>query len=154
MLITTLLPVIGGGGYFLVILILFLCQAGLSWLLGFEFTSWFSYNTIFIFVGAACLFMAFKNMDIHSSTINSLAKPCLAVYLIHKHPLIWDRFCSWVDVKSYHGFSFLFLFFLLPFVVYLFCVAVENCRSSLMSPIDNCITNIMSRWIRKGNAFL
>ena len=61
------------GGYFSVVIALFLFQSGLSWILGFEFTSWFSYNTVFIFIGAVCFFMAFKNIEIHSSFINKLA---------------------------------------------------------------------------------
>lgn len=125
------------GGYFLVVVILFLCQAGLSFLLGFEFTSWFSYNTIFIFIGAIFLFMAFKNMKIHSSVINNLAKPCLAVYLIHKHPLIWGSFCKLIDIDSYHGVSFIVLFLTLPIVIYLACAAVEICRLLFMQPIEN-----------------
>ena len=48
------------GGYFLVVVMLFLCQAGLSSVLGFEFTSWFSYNTVFIYIGAIFFFMAFS----------------------------------------------------------------------------------------------
>lgn len=125
------------GGYFLVVVILFLCQAGLSFLLGFEFTSWFSYNTVFIFIGAVCFFMAFKNIKIQSSFINKLAKPCLAVYLIHKHPLIWGNFCSLIDVNSYHGLNFIFLFFTLPIAIYLFCVVIEYCRLWLMQPVEN-----------------
>jgi surface polysaccharide O-acyltransferase-like enzyme len=125
------------GGYFLVVVMLFLCQAGLSFLLGFEFTSWFSYNTVFIFIEAIFLFIAFKNMKIQSSVINYLAKQCLAVYLIHKHPLIWGGFCKLIDIDSYHGVSFIAIFLTLPIVIYLACAAVEICRLWFMQPVEN-----------------
>lgn len=123
-------------GYFLTVLLLFACQYGLSWILGFEFTSWISYNTIFVFVGAICLFMAFKNMTFTSRIVNYWAKPCLAVYLIHLHPCIWSGFCSAIGVSDYHGKEFLLMIFVLPILIYVACASLEIVREKVMIRIE------------------
>ena len=46
-------------GYLVSAATLFVCQFLLSWVLGFKFSSWISYNTVFIFIGSLCLFMSF-----------------------------------------------------------------------------------------------
>ena len=125
------------GGYFITVILLFICQYSLSYFLGFEFTSWLSYNTIFVFVGAICLFMAFKNTSVSSGIINYWAKPCLAVYLIHNHPLIWSGFCSFIGVSDFHGMKFLMLVFILPISIYIVCTAFEKLRVFFMNGIEN-----------------
>lgn len=65
-------------------------QLLLSYLLGFEFTSFYSYNSIFMITGATMLFLAFARMNFSSSLINKLAALCLSVYLIHSHPLVFS----------------------------------------------------------------
>ena len=125
------------GGYILSSMALFLCQYGLSWFLGFEFTSWISYNTFFIFVGSICLFMGFKELSFHSSIVNYWAKPCLAVYLIHMAPFVLGKFCTAVGVQDYHGLSYLVLIFILPIVVYLACAVIEICRLFVLGSVEN-----------------
>ena len=125
------------GEYILSSIVLFLCQYGLSWLLGFEFTSWISYNTFFCFMGSVCLFMAFQNMSFQSSVVNYWAKPCLAVYLIHMAPFVLDKFCTVVGVQDYHGLSYLVLIFTLPVAIYLVCAAIEICRQFVLGSIEN-----------------
>ena len=70
--------------------LLSICQLGLSYLLGFEFTSFYSYNSVFMLIGALMLFLAFSRMIFSSAIINKLAAPCLSVYLIHQHPLVFN----------------------------------------------------------------
>ena len=125
------------GGYVRSSMALFLFQYGLSWLLGFEFTSWISYNTFFCFVGSVCLFMAFQSISFQSSIVNYWAKPCLAVYLIHMAPFVLEKFCIVVGVQDYHGLSYLVLIFILPVVLYLVCAIIEICRLFLFESVEN-----------------
>lgn len=133
------------GGYFISAMVLFFCQYCLSWLLGFEFTSWFSYNTIFCLLGSGCLFMAFMKLSFHSSIVNYWAKPCLAVYLIHMAPFIWTRFCVVVGVKEYHGLPYLLLIFTLPVFVYFLCAIIEICRVRIWEGVENRILSCLIR---------
>ena len=119
------------GGYFLASVLLFACQYSLSKMLGFEFTSWISYNTVFVLLGAVCLFMAFERMSFSSSVVNYLAKPCLAVYLIHLHPYVWGNFCEAIGVDDCHGWRYMALLILLPVAVYLSCSIIEIGRMRL-----------------------
>ena len=131
------------GGYLSAVVALFLCQFGLSWMLGFEFTSWISYNTLFCFVGSVCLFMAFKNMTIHSRVINFWAKPCLAVYLIHMSPFILGKFCEVVGIQNYHGMAWLLAIFTLPFVIYFVCAIIEIVRQYTIGWLENRIVSLL-----------
>ena len=133
------------GVYILSSMALFLCQYGLSWFLGFEFTSWISYNTFFCFVGSVCLFMAFQSISFQSSIVNYWAKPCLAVYLIHMAPFVLEKFCIVVGVQDYHGLSYLVLIFTLPFFVYLLCAIIEICRTRVLGGIENRIVSCFIR---------
>lgn len=125
------------GGYFFSAMGLFLCQYALSWLLGFEFTSWQSYNTVFIFIGSVCFFMAFKSINIHSQVINYCAKPCLAVYIIHLHPDVWDVVTYKIGLSTFHGVSYLIIVIMLPFAIYLACAVIEIGRSELIGPAES-----------------
>lgn len=136
------------GGYFLSAIILFICQYSLSWILGFEFTSWISYNTVFILAGSICLLLAFKNIHFSSSIVNYWAKPCLAVYLIHMNPYIWDHFCKSIGLSEINGLRYLLLIILLPVIIYIVCAMVEICRLRIMSPIENRILLFMEYFNR------
>ena len=132
-------------GYLLSAILLFICQFSLSWLLGFEFTSWFSYNTVFVFVGSVCLFMTFKKMSFSSRVVNYWAKPCLAVYLIHFNPFIWDGLCNTIGVSKVHGDWYYFLLFALPFIIYFVCAIIEIGRIKAFSKIEKKILSVFSQ---------
>ncbi len=123
-------------GYLTMAFLLFFSQVSISYFWGFEFTSWLSYNTIFVFWGAIFFFMSFSSMNFHSYFINRLAKPCLAVFLIHAHPLIWRFLCNWLGVPSYHGLSFIALFLISPIIIYAICSIIETGRVWLMQQIE------------------
>ena len=131
------------GGYIISSILLFLCQYSLSWFLGFEYTSWISYNTVLCLIGSICLFWAFKEMSFHSSLVNYLAKPCLAVYLIHMAPFVFNKFCIFLGVQDYHGFSFLFLVFILPILIYIICAIIEICRMLFLGGIERKIISLV-----------
>lgn len=131
------------GGYILSATALFICQYGLSLILGFEFSSYLSYNTIFVLIGAIFLFLAFERMTFSSNIINELAKPCLAVYLIHLHPCIWKPFCNWLRVYDYHDIYYVMLLVILPIIIYLACVMIEVIRLKLFGELESwCIVRM------------
>lgn len=129
-------------GYVISTIVLFICQYSISWILGFEFTSWLSYNTIFCLIGSVCLLLSFKNMSIHSSAVNYWAKPCLAVYLIHMAPEILSVFCcTYIGIQYYHGLSWILLLTTLPFLIYFVCAILEIYRSKVMHSIEDRIVS-------------
>ena len=132
-------------GYFIFTFLSFICQYSMSWMLGFEFTSWMSYNTIFCLIGSICIFMAFKEMTLHSPIINYWAKPCLAVYLIHMSPFILSRFCISIKVNDFHGLPYMLLILTLPFLIYIICAIIEICRSHLLGRFENKLFSLISK---------
>lgn len=130
-------------GYLLFALTLFISQYLLSYILHFEFTSWISYNTIFILGGSICLFMAFKNLSFSSPAINYWAKPCLAVYLIHLNPYIWGNFCKHIGLSNFHGIEYIIIILFLPLVIYLVCSLIEICRLKVLNRFENYIASIV-----------
>lgn len=116
-------------GYFCAMAICGVFLVIYSNLLGFTFDALMSYDTVFVFIGALCLFLYFKEMNICSNTINKLAVPCLAVYILHLHPLFFDYFVKNIlPVNDFQGLKYLLLLFCAPFVVYLVCAIIELCR--------------------------
>lgn len=123
-------------GYVCSIVALFVAQYGLSYLLGFQFTSWISYNTVFVFAGSIFLLLAFKNLHFFSSCVNYIAKPCLAVYLIHLHPCIWANFCELIGVPTFHGWKYLLLIVFLPVIIYIMCAIIEYVRVLILGKVE------------------
>lgn len=107
-----------------------LFQWGYSCLLGFPFTSFISYNTIFIFVGSLALFGFFSKLDIGSNRIiNWLSSFCLCSYVIHLHPLTFPLvFDDVLHVPEMEGWTYICAIFGLPVLVYAFCAVVETAR--------------------------
>lgn len=137
--------------YFLCCISLFICQYSLSWILGFEFTSWISYNTVFILIGSLCLFEAFRNIKMQSNIINYFAKPCLAVYLIHLNPFIWKSFCKTIGVSNYHGIQYVLLLLLLPIIIYVICSIIEHCRIKTTYKLEETIISFFTSNKQKIN---
>lgn len=82
-------------------------------------------------------------MNFQSNFVNILAKPCLAVYLIHLHPYVWSNFCNNINVQDYYGVSFILLILLLPMLVYLLCAGIEFLRLLIMQNFEEYITNLI-----------
>ena len=100
-----------------------------SKLLGFDFDALISYDTLFTITGAVCLFLYFQQLRFTSKTINTLAAPCLAVYVIHINPIIFrPLFVEVLNVKGYNGISYIACLILLPIVIYIACAVVETIR--------------------------
>lgn len=128
-------------GYFCCSTLCFLGQLSLSWGLGFEFTSWYSYNTIFIWGGSVCLFLYFSRLNVQSTLINDLAKSCLAVYLIHMGPGLWTRLCHELNLIEYSGGEYVFLLILSPVLIYLLCAIIDRIRIFLFKALENYVVS-------------
>lgn len=122
---------------------LFLCVFSISMIIGHGLFSLYAYNTIFIFIGSLCFFLTFKILHFESNIINYLAKPCLAVYLIHYNPNNWWYFCKSIGVSNYHGLPYIILLISLPIVIYLLCVVIERCRIILTNKVENIIIKLL-----------
>lgn len=107
-----------------------LFQVAYSKLLGFPFTSFISYNTVFIFVGSLALFAYFSKLQIGSNRIiNWLSSFCLCSYVIHLHPLTFPWvFGDLLHVPEMEGWTYVGAIFGLPFLVYAVCAVVETVR--------------------------
>lgn len=132
-------------GYVCSVGLLFLIHYCLSCVFCFEFSSWISYNTIFVFGGAVFLFLGFKNMHFFSLWVNALAKPCFAVYLIHLHPCIWYDFCELIDVASFHGCRYVLLILILPVAIYIGCVIIDAIRRILFGRIEESFVSLIEK---------
>lgn len=103
-----------------------------SKLLGFDFDALISYDTLFTFTGAVCLFLYFLQLRFTSKIINTLAAPCLAVYVIHINPIIFrPLFEDVLHVNSYYGINYIACLVLLPFVIYITCAVLESIRITI-----------------------
>lgn len=107
-----------------------LFQWGYSLLLGFPFTSFISYNTVFIFLGSLALFGFFSTLNIGSNrVINWLSSFCLCSYVIHLHPLTFPLvFGDMLHVPEMGGGTYIGAIFGLPIVVYAVCAIIESVR--------------------------
>lgn len=107
-----------------------LFQLGYSSLLGFPFTSFISYNTVFIFVGSLALFGFFSKLEIGPNRfINWLSSFCLCSYVIHLHPLTFPLvFGNVLHVPEMEGWTYVGAIFGLPVVVYAVCAVIETVR--------------------------
>lgn len=119
--------------YFAVYIVLMavcgLTQILFSRILGFEFTTFISYDTFFVFFGAVALFCAFSRLNFHNRYINLAATACFAVYIIHIHP--WTG--SWVfesilGLEDVSDGLFLLDLLIVPVLTYLCCLVMEQAR--------------------------
>lgn len=123
--------------YFVCSLTCGLFQIVYSLMLGFSFTSFYSYNTIFVFIAALALFVFFAKLQMGNyRIINYIASYSLCVYIIHIHPLVFRYlFNTLLHVDQYQGLSYVAAIFLLPFPIYAGCVVVEFIRKVITNRI-------------------
>ena len=113
-----------------------------SKLLGFEFTTLISYDTVFVFFGAIALFCTFSRMNFKNKLINLLAAVSFSVYIIHIHP--WTG--SWLfesvfGLKNLDDGWFTLSIFIVPVIVYLGCFILERLRMELFRLIGRKLTH-------------
>lgn len=110
-----------------------LFQIVYSHILGFEFTTFLSYDTLFVFAGAIALLCAFSRLMFKNKFVNTLASVCFAVYIIHMHP--W--FGSWtfekmIGLKSVSDRTFIAAIYIVPIITYLGCFVLEYARANIL----------------------
>lgn len=130
--------------YILISLALFTFQFAYSWALGFSFTSLLSYNTLFVFGGAVMLFLYIAKLRLaYNKFINDWAKYCLAVYIIHMHPLVWDKICGFIHLYEMDPAWFMPYVILISIILYFILAGVERIRVFLLGGIEDRINNII-----------
>ncbi|MBO7581889.1 MAG: acyltransferase family protein [Bacteroidaceae bacterium] len=130
--------------------LLFLSQYLLSRFLGFEYSSWLSYNTIFVFFAAIFLFMFFKNISIHIPIINVLAAPCLAVYLFHLTPYGWKYLVDILMIRNARNIVYVGMLLGYPFIIYIVGFCIEKIRLFMGTWLENRICTMVSMFIEKS----
>ena len=138
-------------GWLLCSLALAVVQSGLTVTLGFDFTSFYSYNTIFPWAAAVFLFLWFKNIALSNRVVNSLASSCVAVYMIHLHPWLWGPLCNRMGLPQWHGWQLLAAIVGLPLLIYLVCAVLEMVRAKVFGPIEDRLISFLGNdrmWFR------
>ena len=135
-------------GCFVSQLAVFVSNSVMSKILGFRFSSFNSYNTVFVLTGAVCLFLVFKNITVkQSSVINRISRKTLAVYMIHFLPHLREYiFKDLLDINRLSGTGLLLAFVLLPVPIYLVCFAIDTAADLILMPIDRLVKKIVSKY--------
>lgn len=127
-----------GLGYFLSCILLFGANHIMSILMGFYFNTYISYDTVFCLLGAVCLFLWFRELNIQSQFINRIAGYSFAAFIIHMSPfygdLIW-KIAIQISEKSFAGY--LFVMAIVPFLIYGLSMCLEFVRKKLFGKIEN-----------------
>lgn len=119
---------------------LILCDLAFSQVLGFQFTLT-NNNSIFMYVNAIFLFLAFREMKLKSQFINMLAVDCLAVYIIHMNPVGIAIINNVFNLEGTTGLMIAVKALCVPFVVYIICIGIEKLRKELLGGVENCIAD-------------
>lgn len=121
--------------------ILALLQPIVSLVLGYEFKSLFAYNSLFVFISALGLFLFFERLSFSSTIINRLANNCLAVYLIHQGPGMWEWATSFFHLGNFNGLKYITVLIVFPVILYLLSVVIDSVRIKLFSPFEEIVSN-------------
>lgn len=117
------------GGYTLCMFTCGITQLFFTKLLGFEFTSFISYDSIFPFIGAILLFMFFSKINLNNKFINYMASFCLAIYIIHLHPWTFNWFYQdFMGGNRITGWNYLLFIISMPLLTFLLCLVLEQFR--------------------------
>lgn len=81
-------------------------------------------------VACVCFLLGFLKIKLQSSVVNTLAKSCFAVYIIHFNPFVFPYFkmgVEWID-SNCNSVVFITAMFMYLIVVYLICSAIDSLR--------------------------
>lgn len=81
-------------------------------------------------VSSVCFLLGFLKIKLQSRVINTLAKSCFSVYIIHFNPFVFPYFrmgVEWVD-RSCSSLLFVITIFLYLIIVYIICSVVDSLR--------------------------
>ena len=90
----------------------------------------FRYNNPFLIVAAIALFFTFKQFTFQNKIINNLALCSLGIYMIHRHPLVWNRLAEIIKNLSQDNNSYIVLLylFILSCAIFIACLIIEKFR--------------------------
>lgn len=129
------------GLYMLCCLGIFATNTLLTNVLGFYFNSFFSYDTIFCFVGSVMLFLSFKDAKFASNKISDFSKCILTVYIIHMHPSISKFiFENLLSIKSLSNIRYCLAIVIYPLIIFLICFCCEKIRLMMFGRMLNKIS--------------
>lgn len=127
-----------GIGYFLSCILLFTGNHIMSVLMGFYFNTYICYDTIFCLMGAICLFLWFRELNLESKVVNQIAGYSFAAFIIHMSPfygdMIW-KVAEQISEKSYGAFWIVLI--TTPFLVYGVAMCMEFMRQKLFGKVEN-----------------
>lgn len=128
--------------YFINTILLFIFQLFYSYIIGFSFTALYAYNTIFMFLGAITLFLFFTKLNIgYNVFINKWAKYCLAVYVIHEHPIFKNLIYDFLQITHISPIWFIPYSLFVSIIMYFTFALVEQVRLYFFDKIENKMNN-------------
>lgn len=140
--------------YIVTCLFLAIIQPALSYVVGFEYHNLYSYNTFFVFVSALSLFLYFERLSFSSTIINRLAKNCLAVYLIHQGPQMWESISMVFGFGQLSSGYYILSLFIFPIVLYLVAVIIDSTRAILFKPLEEYVSNHLTVFLSQIKSFI
>lgn len=97
----------------------------------------FAYNSPLVIVESVALFMVFGTLRFQSRVVNRLAAGAFAVYLIHKHPIIWIEYLRPLMNRLWHTTTlaeYTLLCLLITAGIYLACAGIDHLRRKMNKP--------------------
>ena len=94
----------------------------------------FAYNSPFVVMASVSFFMIFKTITFSNKVINYCAASAFAVYLVHKNPLVWGQFKSFIE-SLWSQLSLrmcTFVAIAIVLIVFITCVIIDQPRRYLM----------------------
>lgn len=143
-----------GAGYLMSCLILFAANHVMSVLMGFYFNTYISYDTIFCLMGAVCLFLWFREVDIQSKLINRIAEYSFAAFIIHTSPFYGEIIYKTAAQVSERSVIFYILTLIVtPFMIYGLSMCLESMRLRIFGKIENAVIDkiVQNRYILLKN---
>lgn len=107
----------------------------------------FRYNNPFLIIAAIALFFIFKQFTFQNKTINTLALYSLGIYMIHRHPLVWDKLAKIIEKISLdNNYITLVYLFILSCSIFIACLIIEKIRFTFLSFIPQIITQKLEKY--------
>lgn len=94
----------------------------------------FAYNSPLVIVESVALFIVFGTLRFRSKVVNRLAAGAFAVYLIHKHPIIWIEYLRPLMNRLWHTTTlaeYTLLCLLATAAIYLLCAGIDYLRRAV-----------------------
>ena len=132
--------------------LLAIIQPIISRIVGFEYKNLFAYNTIFVFISSLSLFLYFERLSFSSKLINRLAINCLAVYLLHQGPGVWEAVSDSLKFGQLRGGNYVLTILVFPIVVYFTAVIIDSVRMVFFTSFENNVSEKLKILLGKAKS--